>query len=205
MNALVNRGSPRYLRDIYEVCRRGLLSASQCWQLYGAKNPGLSADDASAKVLHAFGATGNPAAAGQHSRRRPAPRGGCGAELVLRRVLSSADMTEGPEIMPLDHSAYPELARPPDTLPTPETQMDYMHQFCAAFDFEIFPGREDWERFASWRQIFDAYPLPDSPAYHTFRARFGWPPVSRGTCGLVPPRRVQDLREGRADPCADSV
>jgi hypothetical protein len=54
MNALVNRGAPRDLRDIYEVCRRGLLSASECWQLYEAKNPGLSADDATAKVLHAL-------------------------------------------------------------------------------------------------------------------------------------------------------
>jgi hypothetical protein len=54
MNALVNRGAPRDLRDIHEVCRRGLLSASQCWQLYEEKNPGLSADDATAKVLHAL-------------------------------------------------------------------------------------------------------------------------------------------------------
>ena len=53
MNALVNRGAPRDLRDIYEVCRRGLLSAPQCWQFYEAKNPGLSAGDATAKVLHA--------------------------------------------------------------------------------------------------------------------------------------------------------
>ncbi|NBX29040.1 hypothetical protein EBR04_01075 [bacterium] len=83
------------------------------------------------------------------------------------------------ETMPLDHSVYPELASPPDALPTPEAKADYLHRICAAFDFGIFPEREDWDRFASWREIFDAYPLPDSPAYHTFRARFGWPPAAR--------------------------
>jgi hypothetical protein len=53
MNALVNRGAPRDLRDIHEVCRRGLLSSRQCWQLYEEKNPGQSVGDAAAKVLHA--------------------------------------------------------------------------------------------------------------------------------------------------------
>jgi hypothetical protein len=54
MNALVNRGAPRDLRDIHEVCLRGLMSAAECWQLYELKNPGGSARDASAKVLHAL-------------------------------------------------------------------------------------------------------------------------------------------------------
>ena len=54
MNALVNRGAPRDLRDVHEVCRRGLLSASQCWELYEEKNPGQSVGDAAAKVLHAL-------------------------------------------------------------------------------------------------------------------------------------------------------
>lgn len=54
MNALVNRGAPRDLRDIHEVCRRGLMSALQCWKLYEEKNPGESARDATGKVLHAI-------------------------------------------------------------------------------------------------------------------------------------------------------
>lgn len=54
MNALVNRGAPRDLRDIHEVCRRGLMSAAQCWKLYEEKNPGRSPRDATGKVLHAL-------------------------------------------------------------------------------------------------------------------------------------------------------
>lgn len=114
-------------------------------------------------------------------------------------------MTSGTNSMPLDHSVYPDLACPPEVLPTPEAKADYVHRVCAAFDFGIFPEQEDWKRFADWQSIFDAFPLPDSPAYHTFRARFGWSAVARGTCGLVPPWRVQDLREGRSDPCEGTV
>lgn len=106
---------------------------------------------------------------------------------------------------PLDHTVYPEVVSPPDDLPTPEARADYLHRVCAAFDFGIFPESVDWERFAGWRAVFDAYPLPDSPAYHTFRSVFGWPAVIRGRCGLVPPWRIQDQREGRHDPCEDSV
>lgn len=54
MNAVVNRGAPRDLRDIHEVCRRGLITVPQCWELYEQKNPGLSSRDAAAKVLHAL-------------------------------------------------------------------------------------------------------------------------------------------------------
>ena len=91
------------------------------------------------------------------------------------------------------------------TSPTTAAHADYLHRVCAAFDLGNFPEREDWERFAGWQAVFDAYPLPDSPAYHTFRAWFRWPPVAYGTCGLTPPWRVQDLQEGRGDPCEHSV
>lgn len=107
--------------------------------------------------------------------------------------------------MPLDHSVYPEVSPPPAELRSPAEQADYLQRICAAFDFGVFPEPEDWERFAGWRAIFDEFPLPCSPAYHTFRACFGWPPVLRGTCGLTPPWRTQDLREGRLDPCEDAV
>lgn len=107
--------------------------------------------------------------------------------------------------MGLDHSVYPDERVPPEDLATPEARAEYLHRLCAAFDFGIFPEREDWIRLRDWRAVFDAHPLPDSPAYHTFRATFGWPAVSRGTCSLTPPWRRQDNRESRSDPCEDAV
>lgn len=107
--------------------------------------------------------------------------------------------------MSLDHSVYPEMPRPPDDVESPREKADYLHRVCAAFDFGVFPEPEDWRRFAAWRDVFDEFPLPDSPAYHTFRLRFGWPSIPRGTCGLVPTWKLQDLREGRVDPCEHAV
>lgn len=34
MNALVERGAPRDFRDVYAVCRAGLTTPQQCWQLW---------------------------------------------------------------------------------------------------------------------------------------------------------------------------
>lgn len=107
--------------------------------------------------------------------------------------------------MPLDHSVYPDEPLPPDHLASPGAKADYLQRVCAAFDFGVFPEREDWDRFAGWREIFDRYPLPHSPAYHTFRSRFGWPAFPRGTCGLLPPWKLQDRQEGRVDPCEHAV
>lgn len=107
--------------------------------------------------------------------------------------------------MSLDQAVYPEERQPPVELSTPEAKADYVQRICAAFDFGIVPDRADWERFREWKAIFDAFPLAHSPAYHTFRSWYGWGPVARGPCGLVPPWRVQDLREGRTDPCEDRV
>jgi hypothetical protein len=105
----------------------------------------------------------------------------------------------------LDHSVYPDLESPPDDLPTPEEKADYVHRICGAFDFGIFPERDDWLLFAGWREIFDRFPLPHSPAYHTFRARYRWPEVARGSHGLTPGWKIADLHEGREDPCENMV
>jgi hypothetical protein len=107
--------------------------------------------------------------------------------------------------MTLDASVYPDVAIPPEELATLEDKADYLQRICAAFDFGVFPEREDWCRFAGWREVFDRFPLPHSPAYHTFRARYGWPEVPRGTHGLTPGWKIADLREGREDPCENSV
>jgi hypothetical protein len=118
-----------------------------------------------------------------------------------KRSLTDAAAGSGP----LDHSVFPDVARPPDDLITPEDKADYLQRVCAAFDFGIFPERADWQRFAEWKPVFDAFPLIDSPAYHVFRARYGWDAVPRGRCGLEPIWRIQDRREGRGDPCEDFV
>lgn len=52
MTALVERGAPRDLRDIHELCQRGLTGVDECWELYREKNPATSAQHAAAKVLH---------------------------------------------------------------------------------------------------------------------------------------------------------
>ena len=104
--------------------------------------------------------------------------------------------------MILDQTVYPEFEEPPDSLETPEEKADYVHRICSAFDFGIFPEETDWELFRGWKEIFDRFPLPHSPAYHTFRQWFGWEAVTRAYDGLfMPSWKVQDLREGREDPC----
>ena len=107
--------------------------------------------------------------------------------------------------MAIDQTVYPDERQPPCELATLAAQADYVQRICAAFDFGIVPERADWKRFREWTAIFIAFPLPHSPAYHTFRAWYGWEPVPRGRCGLVPPWRVQDMCEGRTDPCEDRV
>ena len=111
----------------------------------------------------------------------------------------------GPASGPLDHSVFPDLADPPAELIAPADKADYLQRVCAAFDFGVFPERYDWLRFAGWKAVFDACPLPDSPAYHAFRAWYGWDAVPRGTCVLEPVWRIQDRREGRHDPCEDFI
>ena len=123
--------------------------------------------------------------------------------MVSDRVLPASVVTSS--TMHLDHSVYPELPLPPETLLSAAEKADYMQRICAAFDFGVFPEPGDWNRFAGWQAIFDAFPLPHSPAYHTFRAWFGWPAIPRGTCGLTPPWVIQDRREGRTDPCEQAV
>jgi hypothetical protein len=107
--------------------------------------------------------------------------------------------------MTLDHSVYPDVEDPSDELPTPEDKAEYVHRICSAFDFGIFPEREDWQRFVEWKEIFDRFPLPHSPAYHTFRTSYGWPAAPRSSHGLTPGWKIQDLREEREDPCENMV
>lgn len=52
MNALVDRGAPRDLLDVREVCARGLAGIAECWSLWQRKNPAAPVDEARLKVLY---------------------------------------------------------------------------------------------------------------------------------------------------------
>lgn len=51
MNALVDRGSPRDLTDIYQLVNSGRTSIAVCWDLWQRKNPGEPLASAKGKVL----------------------------------------------------------------------------------------------------------------------------------------------------------
>jgi hypothetical protein len=103
--------------------------------------------------------------------------------------------------MYIDHSVYPDLETGPDQLRDPGERADYVHRICAAWDFGIVPEVETFRLFRGWRDIFDGYVLPHSPAYHAFRAWFGWPQTERSTVIETYAERL-DRREDREDPCA---
>lgn len=51
MTALVERGAPRDLRDVYELCTRQVLGIEECWQLWHDKNPERETQEGREKVL----------------------------------------------------------------------------------------------------------------------------------------------------------
>lgn len=104
----------------------------------------------------------------------------------------------------IDHTVYPDLDEPPDSLDTMEARADYVHRICAAWDFHVHPDPQTFELFSAWQEVFDRYPYPTSAAYHAFRAWFRWPPVPCPTDLPAPvPMYVHlDRLEGRGeDPC----
>jgi hypothetical protein len=103
--------------------------------------------------------------------------------------------------MKLDHSVYPDLD--PDQLPTELTgdqaKADYVHRICSQWDYGIVPDEETFELFHRWKSVFDRLPVGHSPAYHAFRAWFGWKAVPARL--LRATYEFDDLKEGRTDPC----
>lgn len=102
----------------------------------------------------------------------------------------------------IDGSLYPD-SPVPTTWDDPGTRADYVARVCSAWDFGIVPEPKTLHYLSEWRDIFDAYPLPHSIAYHAFRAWYHWPPVRPGDWLVEVPD--QDAREGRSDPCAHLV
>jgi hypothetical protein len=88
---------------------------------------------------------------------------------------------------------------------TIEAQADYIARLCGAWDFGIIPTRETFALLSSWRDAFDTFPVPASPAYAAFRSWFGWPPIPQW-----PPLQADyepiDARDGRGeDQCRDLI
>ena len=108
----------------------------------------------------------------------------------------------------IDHSVYPDLDSPPTELITAEDKADYLHRVCSAWDFGVLPDPQTFELFSGWKEIFDRFPVSASPAYHAFRARYGWEPVPWPP-SIAPPTpqwEHQDRIEGRGeDPCERDV
>lgn len=51
MTALVERGAPRDLRDIHELCHQGLVSIQDCWSLWLTKNTHREPPEGPEKVI----------------------------------------------------------------------------------------------------------------------------------------------------------
>jgi hypothetical protein len=79
--------------------------------------------------------------------------------------------------MKIDHSVYPDVDTLPIELVTPEDRADYVARICNAFDFGIIPTVETIELFADWKEVFDKFVVPHSPAYAAFRDYYGWEPI----------------------------
>lgn len=105
--------------------------------------------------------------------------------------------------MYIDGSVYPDLDKVPTELVTDEEKADYVARVCGAWDFGVMPARATFDLFSGWRHIFERFPIKNSPAYHAFCAKFGWP---HGEGRLFRAKyEAIDEREGRTDPCADMI
>lgn len=51
MTALISRGAPRDMLDVYTSCRHGLTTVSELWALWQEKNPALLVQDAQHQIL----------------------------------------------------------------------------------------------------------------------------------------------------------
>src|SRR5262249_23282697 len=115
--------------------------------------------------------SGKPPATGSHRGCRRARRSPADSRMV------QAGASEAMTGMPLDHSVYPDLAELPAVLESLESKADYVHRICSAWDYGIHPDPETFALFSRWKEVFDHHPVVTSPAYHAFRAWFGWEPL----------------------------
>ncbi len=104
----------------------------------------------------------------------------------------------------IDGSVYPDCAAP-ERLGDDYDKADYLDRICTALDFGVVPEPETLRLLATWREIFDRFPVSQSSGYHALRSLYGWAPVARTPYFKTPFYRVLDDREGRRDPCESMV
>ena len=104
----------------------------------------------------------------------------------------------------IDHSVYPDIEHGND-FEDDYDRADYVQRICAASDFGVPVDRDTIALFRGWRDVFDRFPIPDSPSYHALRAHFRWPRVPALPSVYPAPWETLDAIEGRDDPCRDLV
>jgi hypothetical protein len=104
----------------------------------------------------------------------------------------------------IDHTVYPD-AEHGDQFEDDYDRADYVHRICAASDFGVPLDAQTRMLFRGWRDVFDLFPIPDSPSYHGLRAHFGWPAVRVEPSFYPAPWETLDALEERDDPCRDEV
>jgi len=99
-----------------------------------------------------------------------------------------------------DYNLYPD-EEPPDfdgADVSEEDRAEYLERLCRQTDWGVFPYREYLDALADWKDVFDKYPVLDSPAYHAFRTFFGWNQLERvDNPARERSSQVSDFLEGR--------
>ncbi len=104
----------------------------------------------------------------------------------------------------IDHSVYPDVAHG-DDFEDDFDRADYLHRVCTSWDFGVPPEHYTVTLLRGWRTVFDRFPVSASPAYHAFRAHFGWSAVPMDLCLSTANWEMLDALEGRDDPFRDCV
>ena len=111
-------------------------------------------------------------------------------------------------MMPIDHSVYPDVADPPESLDSSCDKADYVHRICGAWDFGVPPDNDTVHLFSGWKHIFDDFPIHASPSYAAFRMWYGWEqmPCPEGLLFPTPFYAIVDTLEERPpDPCEHMI
>jgi hypothetical protein len=196
MTALVARGAPRDFVDVARIANAKLATVPELWDLYKAKNPTGNVEIAQSHVrqhLRAIELRRPLSHMNEHDRAIAEATRSWFKHSLLRpndnvrskplgtknttSVSPPPKHTPGTHPIDIDYRVYPDLEEPPEHLVTEAERADYVMRVCGAWDFGIMPTPATFTLFADWREVFDKFTLPASPAYHAFRDTYGWPEV----------------------------